>query len=157
IVFIPVACENSHKTRTTQEGNTSGKLSGSISMSGAFALYPLANVWAEEFRKLHPDVKFNISAGGAGKGMADALAGAVDLGLFSREINVEETKKGAYGITVTKDAVLPTISASNPVLQQLQERGLSQEEFNLIFVQGKITEWGEVTNGTSKEKINVYT
>ena len=47
-------------------------------MSGAFALYPLANKWAEEFQKIHPDVRFNISAGGAGKGMADALARAVD-------------------------------------------------------------------------------
>ena len=60
-------------------------------MSGAFALYPLANKWAEEFTKIHPDVRFNISAGGAGKGMADALAAAVDLGMLSREIKKEET------------------------------------------------------------------
>jgi len=39
-------------------------LSGTISISGAFALYPITVKWADEFKKLHPNVKFNISAGG---------------------------------------------------------------------------------------------
>ena len=69
-------------------------LSGSISISGAFALYPLAVKWGEEFKKLHPNVKFDISAGGAGKGISDALAGMVDLGAVSRDIYPEETEKG---------------------------------------------------------------
>mgnify|MGYP006355766623 CR=1 FL=1 len=29
-------------------------LKGSITITGAFALYPLAVKWAEEFRKIHP-------------------------------------------------------------------------------------------------------
>src|SRR4051812_36078828 len=80
-------------------------LEGTISISGAFALYPITVKWAEEFRKLHPNVKFNISAGGAGKGITDALSGLVDIGLASRDINPEEIKKGAYTVYVTKDAV----------------------------------------------------
>ena len=42
-------------------------LSGYITLSGAFALYPLAIQWADEFHRLHPDVDIDISAGGAGK------------------------------------------------------------------------------------------
>src|SRR5688572_12197492 len=90
-------------------------LEGTISLSGAFALYPLANIWAEEFSKIHPDVRFNISAGGAGKGMSDALSGMVDLGMFSREVKEEEKQKGAWWIAVSRDAVLPTVNAANPV------------------------------------------
>ena len=63
-----------------------GKLKGELSLSGAFALYPLAVVWAEEFQKLNPDVKVDVSAGGAGKGMTDVLAGVVDFGMVSREV-----------------------------------------------------------------------
>ena len=44
-------------------------------MSGAWALYPMAVTWSEEFRKIHPGVQIDISAGGAGKGMADCLTG----------------------------------------------------------------------------------
>jgi len=64
----------------------SKELKGQISLSGAFALYPLAVKWAEEFRKLHPKVKIDISGGGAGKGITDALAKVVDLGMVSREL-----------------------------------------------------------------------
>src|SRR6185437_16013395 len=81
-------------------------LEGTISISGAFALYPITVKWAQEFKKLHPKVVFNISAGGAGKGITDALSGLVDIGLASRDINPEEVKKGAYTIYVTKDAVV---------------------------------------------------
>ena len=47
--------------------NETGVLKGKISISGAFALYPLTVMWAEEFNKLHPKVRVDISAGGAGK------------------------------------------------------------------------------------------
>src|SRR3982751_1835524 len=67
-----------------------------LSLSGAFALFPLAQKWAEEYSKTHPDVKFNIQAGGAGKGLLDALSGAVDVGMFSREITEEEIRKGIW-------------------------------------------------------------
>jgi len=49
------------------------KITGQISISGAFALYPMTVKWSEEFRKINPDVRIDISAGGAGKGIADAL------------------------------------------------------------------------------------
>lgn len=72
------------------------KLKGQLSISGAFALYPMTVKWAEEFRKIHPDVRIDISAGGAGKGIADALSGMVDIGMVSREIYQDEIKKGAF-------------------------------------------------------------
>jgi len=53
-----------------------------INVSGAFALYPMVVRWSEQYKKEHPEIRFNISAGGAGKGMADALSGTVDLGMF---------------------------------------------------------------------------
>ena len=67
-----------------------GQLSGEISLSGAFALYPLAVQWANEFQKLHPGVKIDVSAGGAGKGVTDAIAGVVDFGMVSRELSEAE-------------------------------------------------------------------
>ncbi len=40
-----------------------------LSFSGAFALYPLNVKWSEEYKKNILDIRFNISGGGAGKGM----------------------------------------------------------------------------------------
>ena len=94
-------------------------LKGTITASGAFALYPMVIRWGEEFTKLHPGVQFDISAGGAGKGMADTLSGAVDIGMVSRDIAPEEEAQGAYWVSVTKDAVFPAVNAQNPVLADL--------------------------------------
>ena len=49
------------------------KSTGQISISGAFALYPMVIRWADEYKKINPGIRFDISAGGAGKGISDAL------------------------------------------------------------------------------------
>lgn len=132
-------------------------LKGTITISGAFALYPMTVAWAEEFMKLHPQVKINISAGGAGKGMADALTGLVDIGMFSREVKPEEEAKGAYWIAVTRDAVLPTINAKNPVLGDLMKKGLKKVDFEKIFLTNEVLTWGQLTGTENKDKIVVFT
>lgn len=138
--------------------NTEGELQGNLSISGAFALYPMMTRWSEEFRILHPDVEFDISAGGAGKGMADALSGAVDIGMVSREVTMAEESKGAFAVPVTKDAVFVTINNQNPVLETLLAKGLTQEEFRKIFITGEVTGWGElVDKPENKDELHVYT
>jgi len=128
-----------------------------ISLSGAFALYPLVVKWSEEFQKTHPDVRFNISAGGAGKGMADALSQTVELGMFSREISQVEKEKGVWWVSVTKDAVIPTINKSNPVFGVLSKRGLTRDEFRAIYITGQIVNWQDLDGIATDAGINVYT
>ncbi len=128
-----------------------------INISGAYALYPMAIKWSEEYKKEHEEILFNISTGGAGKGMADALAGKVDLGLFSRDIIQEELDKGVWWVGLCADAVLPTVYRNNPYLEKLKERGLTKEEFIGIFIDGSITDWGEILNLDESQKIQVYT
>jgi phosphate transport system substrate-binding protein len=134
------------------------QLKGTIGVSGAFALYPMMTVWADEFQKLHPEVKFDVQGGGAGKGMTDALSGAVDIGMVSRAVKDEEISQGAYWISVTKDAVFPVVNANNPVLADLVAKGISQETFKKIFITGEIKTWGEVVGKPEiKDEITVYT
>jgi phosphate transport system substrate-binding protein len=129
-----------------------------IAISGAFALYPLVVKWAEEYQKIHPEVRIDVSGGGAGKGMADTLAGAVDIGMVSREVTDEETAQGAYGIAVTRDAVFCTISASNPYLADLQKTGITKETLAGIFLTGEITTWGQVLGKPEiTDEIHAYT
>jgi len=132
-------------------------LRGKITISGAFALYPLTVKWAEEFEKLHPRVTVNVSAGGAGKGMTDALSKMVDLGMFSKSVSPEEQAKGAWWIAVAKDAVLPTINAHNPVLTDLKKKGLTLQKFYDIFISGKIKTWGQAVGGSSRDEMYVFT
>jgi phosphate transport system substrate-binding protein len=133
------------------------ELRGRLSISGAWALYPLALKWAEEFQKLHPGVRVDVQAGGAGKGIADVLAGVVDVGMVSRDINAAEIAKGALGIAVAKDAVVPTISRANPFLPEILRRGLTKEEFAAIWITQTLTSWDELFGRKGATPIHVYT
>ena len=152
IYLLISSCNSNHSG-----ANSSDKLSGKITISGAFALYPLTVKWSQEFLKIHPNVTINISAGGAGKGMADALSKMVDLGMYSKEVSPEERAKGAWYIPVSKDAVLPTINSSNPVIKELKASGLTKQKFFDIFISGKITTWGEATGTHSNAKMESFT
>jgi len=133
-------------------------MQGTLTISGAFALYPMMTRWAEEYQRVYPDVQFDISAGGAGKGMADALSGAVDIGMVSRDVTAEEEAQGAYWVAVTKDAVFPVVNAQNPVLADLMKSGLSQEVFEGIFIAGEIKTWGQAIGRPEiTDEIHVYT
>jgi len=135
----------------------SQKLSGQISISGAFALYPMTIKWAEEFRKIHPGVKIDISAGGAGKGIADVLNEMVEIGMVSREINPEEIKNGAYPIAVTKDAVVAVVSSQNPALTDILSKGIKKEIANNIWITGSIKTWGQAFSSKINAPIHVFT
>jgi len=147
------SCSNSNN----EPSNVNGELKGNLSISGAFALYPLAVKWGEEFKKENPGVNLDISAGGAGKGMTDVLSGMVDIGMVSRDISQEEMEKGAFGISVTIDAVVPTINSNNPLIGDINSKGLTKEAFQKIFIGNNIKTWGEVLNNNSKESIKIYT
>jgi len=138
--------------------NIDDSLKGHISISGAFALYPMASKWAEEYTKLYPNIKIDISAGGAGKGITDVLSGMVDIAMVSRDISAEEIDKGAWFIAVAKDAVLPTINSKNPYIKEIKEKGLTKDVFKDIFVTGKIKDWAKAINiQKSSYNINVFT
>lgn len=133
------------------------ELSGEIQLSGAFALYPMVVRWAEEFRKMHPKVRIDISAGGAGKGITDALAKVVDLGMVSREIYPQEMAKGAYPIGVVKDAVVVTVNSNNPLIHQILSVGITRETAQKLWIEATIKTWGDVLKTSSKIPVHIYT
>lgn len=132
-------------------------LKGRLSISGAWALYPLVVRWAEEFQKIEPKVKIDVQAGGAGKGVADVLSGAAHLGMVSRELHPEEIRRGAVAFPVAKDAVVLVISARNPYLKTLLLRGLSREELQKIWISGSIRTWSDLFPAKGQEPIHLYT
>ncbi len=133
-------------------------LKGTITISGAFALYPMMQIWGQEYQKLHPDVQFDISAGGAGKGMADALSGAVDIGMVSRSISPDEEAKGAFWLAVTKDAVVIVVNEKNPVWETLHTQGITKQQLTDIYITEKITTWGQLVGRPEiTDPIHVFT
>lgn len=128
-----------------------------LSVSGAFALFPLMTIWADAYHAQHNDINFDVQAGGAGKGMTDMLSGAADIAMLSREPREEELAQGSFLVPVVIDSVLGTVNANNPYLEELLRQGMTAEEANGIWISGRIRTWGDLLGNGAEEPINVYT
>jgi phosphate transport system substrate-binding protein len=133
------------------------ELRGTFTLSGAWAVYPTAVAWGEAFHKLHPGVTVDVSAGGAGKGASDAIAGLVDIGMVSREPDPAEVRKGIVPVYVLHDAVFPVVSDKHPALDALLRRGLPMQTLRGIYVAGDITAWDAALGTKTGRPIHVYT
>ncbi len=133
------------------------KQSKTVRVSGAWALYPLMTVWAEEYNSLHQKdgLVVKVAGGGSGKGVSDALNDQVDIGMLSRPPAAEELKQGMFPIAVVKDSVVAAINKNNPVIDEIYKQGLSQQDLENIFLK-KVHTWGEVVGNTNGEEITVF-
>lgn len=135
----------------------SRELEGTVTLSGAWAIYPTAVAWAEAFQKKYSKVKIDVSAGGAGKGVADAVAGLVDIGMVSRDPDPAEIQKGIVPFYILHDAVYPVMSDKNPALSNLVKKGVKRDTWIGIYITGNITTWDQVVGGKFNKPIHVYT
>ncbi|MCK4445390.1 MAG: hypothetical protein KAW09_12655, partial [Thermoplasmata archaeon] len=64
VAFIVVVAGISYSILTTEHVEA-------IRVSGAWALYPMMVRWGEEYRTVNPELRVDVSGGGAGQGMTD--------------------------------------------------------------------------------------
>lgn len=152
-MLLLTSCGNRKPNHVTKDG----RLEGRITLSGAFAVYPLAMKWAEAFHQQHPGVRIEVDGGGAGKGMTDALTGQVELGMLSREVKDEERQRGAIAFPVAKDAVVATVSDRNPMLQELLSHGITEKKARALWLDGTIKTWGQLLGAQNNQMVALFT
>ena len=159
ILILSGSCSpgRSDKTSVPVSGSGITGLKGTISVSGAYALYPLASKWADGFMKLHPKVQITVSKTGTGQGIADLISGKSLVAMISRPLTDSEITSGVWVVPVAKDGVAPIISQKNPYLKKLLSMGLSTDEFKKIFTGEKPVTWGELLDTAGREKVVTYT
>jgi phosphate transport system substrate-binding protein len=128
-------------------------LSGDLIISGSSTVFPIADLAAEDFQNLHPDVNIQVEGPGSGTGVAKASDDTADIGMASRNVKASELLNAPTLITVgvAKDSVSVVINPDNPLADSLD---LTVEQVHHIFT-GAITNWNELDG--PDHKINVYT
>lgn len=116
-----------------------------IQNKGSDTLVNVAQAWAEEYKKIKPEVSVAVSGGGSGTGIAAVINGTVDLANSSREIKEKELKEAqAKGHTpvefiVGYDALSIFIHRENPIKQ------LSLSQLAAIYGRdGKVNKWSDL-------------
>lgn len=117
-----------------------------IQNKGSDTMVNVAQVWAEAYGKVAPDVEVEVSGGGSGVGIAALVKGAVDIANASRDIKpaeaemaVENSGKAPVDFKVGYDALAVFVHRDNP----LEEVTLAQ--LKEIYAEGgTITRWSQV-------------
>jgi len=117
-----------------------------IQNKGSDTMVNVAQRWAEEYRKVAPDVEVEVSGGGSGVGIAALLKGAIDVANASRELKpseaeqaVRNTGKQPKGFTVGFDALAVYVHKDNPLSE------ITLGELGELYAEGgKTTRWSEL-------------
>ncbi len=138
-LFALAAC----RPARPDNGGSSPGAGRTIENKGSDTLVNLALAWAEQYVRLHPDVRISVTGGGSGTGIAAMINGTVDIANASREMKAEEIAAAqANGISpvefvVARDAIAVVVNPANPVDQ------LTLQQLSDIYTY-KTTNWREV-------------
>ena len=121
-----------------------------VTISGATSSYPLVQLLANKYVKLHPHkIRFKITQGGTTVGINDVKAGHVTIADVAQEPTSADAGLDFYPIA--KYAICVVTNKSNPV------GNLTQAQVAQIFT-GKLKEWsGALGGATASGPIQVFT
>jgi phosphate transport system substrate-binding protein len=126
-----------------------------ITVSGAYALEPLMELWITAFNKSHPFVKFKVHANGSDQGQSDVLNGKVDLAMITSEI-----PKGIDTllqiIPVARLGVVPVINSKNPYMADILHKGMTRDMLVELFTSENTKTWGDIYGKSAKDPIKIY-
>ncbi|MHC1768753.1 MAG: phosphate ABC transporter substrate-binding protein [Verrucomicrobiia bacterium] len=136
----------------------SGGARTSIQVKGSDTMVNLAQAWAEQYKKVAPDVSVEISGGGSGVGIAALIKGTVDMATCSRNMKPSEveqarknTGKEPTDIVVGYDALAIYVHKDNPLDE------ITIDQIAQIYAEdGTFTEWSQVgvtAPGLASQKI----
>lgn len=130
---------------------TSG-VSGNLSSVGSDTLANLMTLWAEEYKRLYPNVNIQIQAAGSSTAPPALTEGTSNLGPMSRKMKSKELQKfeEKYGykptaIRVALDALAVYVNKDNPL------KGMTIPQVDAVFSSTRkcgyprdITTWGDL-------------
>jgi phosphate transport system substrate-binding protein len=144
---------------------TSG-VAGNLNSVGSDTLANLMTLWAEEYKRMYPNVNIQIQAAGSSTAPPALTEGTSNLGPMSRKMKSKEIQKfeDKYGykptaIRVAIDALAVFVNKDNPI------KGMTIPQVDAVFSSTRkcgypedITRWGQLglTGAWTNRKIQLY-
>lgn len=118
-------------------------LAGSLTIAGSTTVLPIAQSCAEAYMNQNSDADISVRGGGSSVGIANILAGTVDIGDASRHAKTKEIVQArSQGVNlhetiVANDAIAIIVNPQNSV------SALTLDQVTAIY-SGKITNWKDL-------------
>ncbi len=158
LALVALACGSSPASEPGAPSTSSDNLSGTIEIDGSSTVFPVSEAVAEEFRKLHPDVRVNVGVSGTGGGFKRFTVGETDISDASRPIKDTEAATAVengieyYPLRVAIDGLSVIVSPDNDFVECL-----TTDQLKMIWEPGStVTNWSDVNPNWPSEKIVLY-
>jgi phosphate transport system substrate-binding protein len=134
LLLLPSCARQSHVARNV------------IANGGSDTMVNLAQMWAEAYRSVAPDVSIEVSGGGSGVGIRDLMQGMTQAANCSRDIEKTEkdlirqkTGKESFETIVGHDAIAIFVHRDNPA------ESIGMDDLAAIFGEGgRVTQWSQL-------------
>ena len=149
-----IAC-GGNAANTSQPG-----LSGEIPIDGSSTVFPITEAVAEEFGKLHPNVKVTVGISGTGGGFQKFCNQETVISDASRPIKQSEMDKCAAAgvefieLPVAIDGLTVMVNPANDFVDCM-----TIEELHMMWApesEGKVTRWNQIRPEWPNEPFNLY-
>ncbi len=117
-----------------------------IIVAGSTSVQPFAEILAEEYMKLHPDISVDIQGGGSSAGVKATQSGTADIGMSSRNLKGDETT--LWSSEIARDGLAIIVHPQNTV-----EELTSDQVLNIYTT--ALNNWNQL--GGVDSKIHVFT
>ena len=117
-----------------------------LHIDGSTTLQPLAQTWASVYKAKY-GWAITVAGGGSGKGVSDAEAGVVDVGMSSA-VKKSTDPSGIVFTAVARDALILVVNPHNSFYK------ITQAQAKAIFT-GKITNWHQLSSSYPSHSIDL--
>ncbi|MCU7674544.1 PstS family phosphate ABC transporter substrate-binding protein [Bacillus thuringiensis] len=131
---------------------------GEVRVDGSSTVFPIIEAVAEEYTKVHPDVKISISVSGTGGGFNRFSKGEVDINNASRvmkQVEKNEMKKNSIQFTpfeVANDGLTIVVNRHNTWIDDM-----SVDELRLLWSEdGREKRWSQIHSTWPREQVKFY-
>ncbi len=152
--FIGIFLLGNNVSSQQAANNTGNSREGSISVLITPDLSTLTSKWAAEYGRLNPKMKINVIQVGAGELAGKLQSGA--LGLVSKESDPALRGKAAWNMVVARDVIVPVMNTTNPLLAEINRKGVSAAALAGIFENPNNSTWGTLLGNNHNNPVHCY-
>lgn len=117
-----------------------------IIIAGSTSVQPFAEILAEEYMKMHPDISIDIQGGGSSSGIKAALSGTAAIGMSSRDLKGDELS--LWSAEIARDGLAIIVHPDNTVNE------LSSAQVQDIYIKA-VDNWAQL--GGQDGNIHLFT
>ena len=117
-------------------------------------LYSLTERWADEFCKLYPDVRIEVTRW-------NETSASVPLDFSGHSALISNwhpatENQSVWHVVVGRDVTVPVINAENPLLEEIYQQGVSPEKITQSFTNPASRHWGTLTGNKENFPVQFY-